>query len=209
MSELVPQPDTQKTSTEIQQPPPLRFPRAILSVSREEFDRRDPEHQPLQLTVKNGFTDDEGELSSDLHGSVFIITAAGNAASEPVNPTDTQTVLPSKDGWTSILNGDGMVYRLDFNQHPETNTCESACLLNRFLHTPSFFADRITSDSDPQNPYHKFEFLNWGLARISPSIGMSEQVSTAFLPMPFPGSETSRLLTTWDVGRPYEIDPLG
>lgn len=204
MSESVPQPNPQHNNTKEKQQTPLRFPRAILSVSREEFDGRDAEHQPLPLTVKKGLTDEEGELPSDLHGSVFIISAAGNAASKAVNLTDPHTVLPSKDGWTSILNGDGMVYRLDFNQNSETNTCESASLLNRFLHTPSFFADRMTSDSDT---YDKFKFLNWGLARISPSVGMSEQVSTAFLPMLFPGSETSRLLATWDVGRPYEIDP--
>ncbi|MDY6939805.1 MAG: carotenoid oxygenase family protein [Cyanobacteriota bacterium] len=207
MSTSVSQSNPQNTNADTNQQDSLRFPRAILSVSREEFDGRDAEHQPLSLAVKKGLTDEEGELPSDLHGSVFIISAAGNAASEPANSSDIHTVLPSKNGWTSILNGDGMVYRLDFNQNSETNTCESASLLNRFLHTPSFFADRITSDPNPHNPYSEFKFLNWGLARISPSLGMSEQVSTAFLPMPFPGSETSRLLATWDVGRPYEIDP--
>lgn len=43
------------------------FPRSILSVSREEFDR-------LPLTVKIGLTDRETELPPDLQGHVFIIS---------------------------------------------------------------------------------------------------------------------------------------
>ena len=186
---------------------PLRFPRAILSVSREEFYGQDEEHQPLTLTVKKGITDEEGELPSELHGSVFIIATAGNAASELVHPTNPYTVFPSKDGNTSLLNGDGMVYRIDFDSLPENKTVKKAFISNRLLKTPSFFADRIITKSHCQNYYHKFKFINFGLARISPYIGMSEQVSTALLAMPFPNQKTPRLLATWDVGRPYEIDP--
>lgn len=207
MSVTIPQSNASKTGTNTQQQPPLRFPKAILSVSREEFYGQDEEHQPLKLIIKKGLTDEVGELPSELHGSVFIIGSAGNTSSKAVESTNTHTVLPAQNGWTSILNGDGMVYRLDFDQNPETQTCESAHLSSRFLKTPSFFADQITNDSNPQNPYQDFKFINFGLARISPYLGMSEQVSTAFLPMPFLKQEHSRLLVTWDVGRPYEIDP--
>lgn len=185
----------------------LRFPKSILSVSREEFYGQDEAHHPLKLTIKKGLTHEICDLPQELLGSVFIIASAGNAASKLVSPNDSHTVLPSENGWTSILNGDGMVYRLDFLPNPEIPSYNSAYLSNRLLKTPSFFADRITSDSHERTDYGHFEFINFGLARISPYLGMSEQVSTAFLPMPFQDSKNSRLLVTWDVGRPYEIDP--
>lgn len=199
--------DSNQTKTQENTQQSLHFPKSILSVSREEFYGQDEAHHPLKLTVKKGLTDEVGELPSELHGSVFIIASAGNVTSKLASQTDSHTVLPSDNGWTSILNGDGMVYCLDFLSNPETQSCDSAYFSNRLLKTPSFFADRITSDSHPQNHYRDFDFLNFGLARISPYLGMSEQVSTAFLPMPFQHSENSRLLVTWDVGRPYEIDP--
>ncbi|MDY7013390.1 MAG: carotenoid oxygenase family protein, partial [Cyanobacteriota bacterium] len=211
MSQSVLQPQTPNTSTQTEQQEPPGFPKAILSVSREEFYGQDDAHQPLKLSIKKGLTNEVGHLPSELHGSVFIVAPAGNAASQSVNPVQNdareageQVVLPSKDGWTSLLNGDGMVYRLDFEPDPNTHNCE-AYLSNRLIKTPSYFADKITND--PNGNYGKFSFYNLGLARVSFYVGVSDQVNTAFLPIPFPGDSNTRLLATWDVGRPYEIDP--
>lgn len=196
------QANTQKDS-DSQQQQPLSFPRSIRSVSREEFN-----NQPMKLSVKKGLTENEGELPGDLDGSVFIIAAVGNVASKPVTSSETidpdKIIIPAEDGWTSMLNGDGMVYRLDFIKNQETK-CE-AHLFSRIIKTPSYFADQITHPNT-QNIYNKFRFYNIGLARVSPYLGVSNQVNTAFLPMPFSGNTNRRLLATWDVGRPYEIDP--
>ncbi|GET39728.1 hypothetical protein [Microseira wollei] len=183
-----------------QQQQPLRFPRSIQSVSREEFYK-----QPLQLSVKKGLSENKGQLPDELHGSVFIIAPVGNIASTPVTSSEEpdfgKTVEPTKDGWTSILNGNGMVYCLDFSQNPETQMCE-AYLSSRILKTPSYFADKITANPAPQNPYYQFRFYNAGLARVSPYLGVLNQVNTALLPMLFPGEKNMRLLATWDAGIP-------
>ncbi|MGB7442720.1 MAG: carotenoid oxygenase family protein [Coleofasciculaceae cyanobacterium] len=172
---------------------PIFFPKAILSVSREEFDPA----TPLKLTIKQGMTEDGTTLPEDLQGSVFIIAPVGSVESVPVEGEndDGKTVLPAEDGWTSLLNGDGMMYRLDFKEG-------QAMLSSRFVKTPSHYADKITHEK-----YPKLKFINLELARLSIAVGQSNQVNTAFLPMKFPGNTNERLLATWDAGRSYEIDP--
>ena len=46
-----------------------------------------------------------------------------------------------------------------------------------------------------------------GILRFSEKLGARNQLNTAFLPMKFSEEEGYRLLATWDIGRPYEIDP--
>lgn len=179
------------------------FPKAILSVNREEYyqepDDLHPEsHQlPLQLTIKKGKSDEPTTLPADLQGSVFIIAPVASIDAPPVNPEDRKVVLPAYDGWTSLLNGDGMIYRLDFNTGQAT-------LSSRFVNTPSHYADRITHN---EPAYNNLRFINLEVARTSLALGQANQINTAFLPLRYPGQTSDRLLVTWDAGRPYEIDP--
>lgn len=179
------------------------FPKAILSVNREEYyqepdDPHPDSHQlPLQLTIKKGKSDEETTLPYDLAGSVFIIAPVASIDAPTVNPEDRKVVLPAYDGWTSLLNGDGMIYRLDFNEGHAT-------LSSRFVNTPSHYADRITHD-EPE--YDRLRFINLEVARTSLALGQANQINTAFLPLRYPGQTSDRLLVTWDAGRPYEIDP--
>ena len=47
-----------------------------------------------------------------------------------------------------------------------------------------------------------------GITRTSLNkLGLRNQLNTAFLPFRLPDEASDRLLITWDVGRPYEIDP--
>ena len=176
------------------------LPKAIISFNRQEYLR-----SPLQLTVRKGRTKEEATLPTELEGAVFIVNATGSVSSTQVSISNNQEdiVLPTDDGWTSILNGDGQIQRLSFkNGQAEWSTA--------FVKTPSFYADRLVHQGkDSQNrPFPKLmRFWDFSIARISIMLGNCNQENTAFLPMKFPGQEKERLLSTWDIGRPYEIDP--
>ncbi len=108
------------------------FPRAILSVSRQECDR-------LPLTVKRGLSDDPGQLPDDLQGRLFVISPVGDLDSDTIG--ETPVVLPSANGWTPLFNGDGMVYRLDFDS-------PGASLSSKIVKTPCYYADRATGEQE-------------------------------------------------------------
>ncbi len=203
------------TTNNINRTTPPRSPKAVLSVSREEFYGQDSDHQPLQLVVKEGMSDRECSLPDDLQGHVFIVGAVGCVASPKCEDSPT-VVQPSKDGWTSILNGEGAIYRLDFHQTPATSVqadpqVESgkAWMAMRIVKTPDYYADTALFTNPKyreSESYSRFEFRSFGITRLSLGLGVRNYLNTAFLPMKFSnGSE--RLLVTWDAGRPYEIDP--
>lgn len=182
------------------------FPASVLSVSREEFGRKednpDAQGDPLKLKVK------DGTLPLDLQGHVFIIGATGSVdSSSTITLNGNSAVLPSDDGTTPLYNGDGMVYRVDFDQ------LETGVFLStRLVKTPCYYADVATNKCkqyqgsvNPKKP--DLRFKNLGITRVSGPLGTRNQLNTAFLPMKFSEQENTRLLATWDVGRPYEIDP--
>ena len=167
------------------------FPRSILSVSREEFglkeDNPDTQQPPLELIVK------AGKLPADISGHVFIVGTVGsyNSKARP----NSSIVNPSSDGFTPMFNGDGMIYRLDFDG------VSQARLTTRIVKAPCYYADIATSKVATD-----CKFDNRGITRMSNKLGIRNQLNTAFLPMSFTG-DSDRLLVTWDIGRPYEIDP--
>ncbi len=172
------------------------LPKSLLSTSRAEFydaDGRKPEERSLTLTVKAKLTDDITTLPDDLIGSLFIVAPVGSLDSPKVDKS--QTVLPTKSGWMHLLNGDGMVYRVDFSPN-------EVKFSSRFMETVSCHADRITQKSNSV-----LKFLDFGLARISFYLGNCNQSNTAFLPVPTSSGEADKLVVTWDMGRPMEIDP--
>lgn len=193
-------------TTPSQSDPHKTFPASVLSVSRHELgkteDNSDAKNEPLILTEKDGKI-----LPSDLQGHAFIIGATGSIDS-PLKDVASNTVLPSKDGTTPLYNGDGMVYRIDFN-----NLTQTAQLSSRRVKTPCYYADVATnhcekyqgSEGNPKST--DLRFKNLGITRVSGPLGTRNQLNTAFLPLKFSEAEHERLLVTWDVGRPYEIDP--
>ncbi len=178
-----------------------RFPRAFMSVSREELS-------DVLLTIKDSEGND-ATLPQDLQGHIFINSFAGTVASQaPENRSPhaipKATVMPGGGGSTALFNGDGMVYRIDFHQVPSKLETEGkARLTSRLIKTPAFFADQITHNNEK---YEDFQFYNIGISRIS-LLGSCNQLNTALLPVKFSSDAPSRLLVTNDASRPYEIDP--
>ncbi|MEB3233576.1 MAG: carotenoid oxygenase family protein [Leptolyngbyaceae bacterium] len=152
------------------------LPPAILTASRDELT-----DVPLDIL--------EGSLPTEIYGHCFVVAPVGSVDSGG---------LPYSDG-SPIFNGDGMVYRIDFDQ-PGVAT-----ITTRLAKTPCFYADRATQ-ANPQ--YANLQFQNHGLARFSLSLGIRNQLNTALRPFRTEENEGNRLLLTYDAGRPYEIDPV-
>lgn len=192
------------------------FPRAILSVSREEFYGQDCDraaspsenHEPLELTIRDGKTGEETQLPENLQGHLFIVAPAGSVDSPRVSKSQPETVTPSKNGWIPVLNGDGMVYRLDFHKTPQKEVAGKAWLATRLVKTPSYYVGRVLHDCPDRYPNLSkgLQFSTWGIARLSIGFGARNQNNTSLLPMKFSG-QSERLLVTEDIGRPWEIDP--
>src|SRR4028118_1613024 len=166
-----------------------RFPQAMLSVSREEFDA-------LQLTVKQGLTEISTELPKDLTGYVFIVGPAGSVDS-PKNPHFPQIVYPSKNGWNPLYNGDGMLYRIGFENG-------KAHLKTRIAKPLSYWADKYTYEKSKDA---NLGFKDFGIARASLALGVTSQLSVTLTPFKKYQADPYRLLITVDMGRSYEVDP--
>lgn len=178
-----------------------RFPRAFMSVSREELSH-------VSLTIKDAAGNDAA-LPLDLQGHVFINSFAGTAASpppddQPAGAIPEATVMPAASGITALFDGDGMVFRLDFHQAPgQSRKTGKGLLTSRLIKPPAFFADKITQE----NPKYKdFEFLDMGISRVS-ILGACNQLNTALVKVLVSQTSPPRLLVTNDAARPYEIDP--
>jgi len=201
---------------------PPNFPKAILSTSREEYCEGG-HRPPLELSVKVLADDGSyqpGELPEDLYGHVFIVGPVGAFDSPTVSPDTPHIVRPSRNGWTSLFNGDGKIYRIDFHQTPDPSQGEAglqtapgkAWLAARIAKPPCYYVDRALYQSwsgegeDPYKHLRSSRFHTLGLARFSLLFGSRNYLNTALLAMPFPNGQ-ERLLVTWDVGRPYEVDP--
>jgi len=172
---------------------PSSFPQTIVTVSREEFV------DAIPLTIRDG-QGNPTKLPIDLKGHLYVVSPAGSPDSSTLKEDD-QVVWVTKDGWTPIFNGDGLVYRVSFEQ-------DTANLKTNLLKPPCYYADLATSNQANGNYYQDLAFENLGISRISLNrLGSRNQLNTAFLPFKLPDESSDRLLVTWDVGRPYEIDP--
>lgn len=170
-----------------------RFPQTIVAVSREELI------EPEELTIRDS-SGNEATLPDDLHGHYLVVGPAGSPDSSAVEGNK-DVVWVSKDGWTPLYNGDGLIYRFSFDKG-------KAHLKTRFVKPPCYYADHATADESKNKDYQGLEFQNLGIARTSINkLGLRNQVNTAFVPFRLPDEESDRLLVTWDIGRPYEIDP--
>ncbi|RUR80210.1 hypothetical protein PCC6912_30700 [Chlorogloeopsis fritschii PCC 6912] len=154
-----------------------KVPQSIMDANRDELP---------DLTMQIV----EGNLPHDLQGYVFLVAPAGTVDSQG---------LPYKNGNT-CLNGDGMIYRLDFNQTGEVR------LKRRLAKPPDYAADENTQNIPMPLLRELLRFRNHGLIRFSVLLGSRNELNTGFLPMKFLGESNERLLITYDAGRPYEID---
>lgn len=94
-------------------------------------------------------------------------------------------------GERSAVNGDGMIYRLSFQEGRAT-------LKTAIAKTPCYYADLASQSLEA---YKDLEFRDGGVARLNLILGNRNQLNTAFL------KTNQRLFVTYDAGRPYSIDP--
>lgn len=127
------------------------FPRSVLSASRSEFGE-EHETQEAKQPALNLLVKDDQKIPEDLQGHVFIIGPVGSVTS-PSQP-GTEIVFPASDGSTALYNGDGMVYRLDFNDISAGVKFSSA-----LMKTPCYYADLATFNNK------KIKFQNLGIVR--------------------------------------------
>lgn len=153
----------------------IKFPLAVTTIDRNEYDC-------LQFNVR------EGHLPKDLYGHVFIAVPAG-------------TFNWDEQPGCFHLNGDGMIYRLDFNP-----SSRSATFKTKLVKPPDYYDDLNSSQKCVK--WQKINrFKNHGLMRFSLFYGFRDQLNTAFLPLKFKADNRKRLLVTYDAGCPYEINP--
>lgn len=146
-----------------------------------------------------------GSLPEDIYGHMFFITQVGNVNSGglPIPKNHPDGAL-NKEYGSPVMNGDGYVYRLDFNQPGK------AVLKGRLFKTPCYYADEATkygSVVDNEGDYAGWGFHNMGIARLSYELGMRNEVNTAIIPARFDGDQHTRFFATYDVGRPFEFNP--
>lgn len=172
-------------------PQPPVFPPSALHPSRDE-------HEDLPLKVfagappSGGGDEPPGTLPPDLHGHVFFTSPVGW-------PPD---VVPPMKNRPSVINGDGMCFRVDFGGG-------SASLTSKIVRGPDYYADASTAGGSCWRwPLAKFR--NFGLLRGSLRLGTRSFGNTALTPMPDAsgGGGPTRLMACYDAGRPFEIDPL-
>jgi len=130
----------------------------------------------------------DGALPADLRGHLFVVAPAGTVAwgGRP------------RRGQPPLLNGDGMICRVDVAAGAARATC-------RLARPPCQLADELTHGAS--FPLSLLQFVDAGIARLSPLVGARDFLNTAFVPLAQPGQPT-RLLVTYDAGRPYELDPM-
>ena len=195
MSQAPVEPSVNISPTNPQVPLPSRFPQTVVTTNRKEY------LEPISLNIRNA-QDEPATLPEDLQGHYFLVSPVGTPSSSRVstNPGE-EVVWVSKDGWTALYNGDGMVYRLSFDGG-------HANLKTRLMKAPCYYADVATSDPANSDDYRSLRFANLGISRAAiNTLGIRNQLNTAFVPFKLPDEDSERLLVTWDVGRPYEIDP--
>ncbi len=126
-----------------------------------------------------------GELPADLWGYAFFAC--------PLPPVTTFSPEQYARGDRMVLNGDGMLYRLGFEQG-------QAILKTRMMKTPCYYAD-LAAQLVPKFDKIGYRFLDGGMVRHSLFLGTRNQMNTAFV------ATKEHLLVTFDAARPHIIDP--
>ncbi|HAS40384.1 MAG TPA: hypothetical protein DCS93_07895 [Microscillaceae bacterium] len=165
--------------------------KGIVSAHRDPVD--------LELEVLSG------TLPEDIYGHMFFITQVGtvNSGGLPIPQTYPDGSL-NKEYGSPVMNGDGYVYRVDFDQ------AGKVMLKGRLLKTPCYYADEATKHGSPvssEGEYKGWGFHNMGISRLSYELGMRNEVNTAVIPAKFDGDQNARFFATYDVGRPFEFNP--
>ncbi|WP_373520096.1 carotenoid oxygenase family protein [Aquiflexum sp.] len=158
----------------------------LLTTSREEFEAE------LQIL--------EGTLPDDIFGAFYVSLPVGS-----VNSGGLPFVSKNPDGsrnaehGSPIMNGDGMVILVDLNHEP------APLVKTKLMKTPCYYADEATKWGTKHHGLMGFH--NMGITRMSMVFGARNELNTATVPVRFKGQNNSSILATYDVGRPFMLDP--
>lgn len=167
-------------------------------MSRREFPSASAQEIDVELQVL------DGAIPVDWHGYVFINSACGTVNSNglPHKKFRADGITLNEEFGTPLIAGDGVVIRIDM-QVPGKVKVKTG-----LMKPPCYYADLATSESqDPTDQYKDLRFRNIGLGRRSLKLGTRNQLSTAVTPIKMGAGEPTRLLATFDAGRPFEFDP--
>jgi carotenoid cleavage dioxygenase-like enzyme len=160
--------------------------RKLLTTSRRELD--------VELNIL------EGQIPDDIHGHFFVVYPVGNVNSAlPISETmpDGST---NPDYGSPLMNGDGMVMRIDFDQKGKVG------VKSRLMKTADYYADEGSKFGTEF--YKSLGFVNHGIVRMSRILGARNEANTAVVPVQFKNQEHPSLLITYDCGRPCFLDPV-
>lgn len=168
-------------------PPNQPLERPFTSSSRQEID--------LSLRVL------AGKIPTDLHGHVYLNSPCGTVNSTTPFPKYLPNGQINGEWGDMLFNGDAMLFRFDLDQ-PGTVSVKSA-----ILRTPCFWADEATKYGTSYYDQHLY-FKSMGIGRTSLKLGVRNQVNTALTLFRFADDQPTRVTANFDVGRPFELDPV-
>lgn len=162
-------------------------------------------YYPLNYATRN--EDDlelqvvEGELPADLQGHVFVNSPAGTVNHTTPPPPEWPDGRTCQEYGASILNGDAMLYRFDFDKPGK------ARMKNRLLKSVCYFADEATryGTEHYKNGLH---YNSFGMARAHKDLGTRNQLNTAMNQIKFSDEGPIHLTANFDAGRHYLVDPV-
>ncbi len=161
-----------------------------------------PEDRILLMTNRNEVSGQldifEGTIPNDLHGVFYSVYPAGSVNSRGLPFPEQINGTYNKEYGTPIMNGDGMIISVRFNG------TQAPVFTSSLMKTPCYFADLHSRQGT--NEYGFFGFENFGITRMSLFMGSRNLLNTAAIPVKFSDSNPF-LLATYDVGRPFIMDP--
>jgi carotenoid cleavage dioxygenase-like enzyme len=149
----------------------------------------------------------DGILPADLHGIFYVVYPVGSVNSGGLPFPETINGSYNSEYASPLMNGDGMILSISFDGS------QAPAIKSRLIKPPCFFADYNTRDASPASSkkggtdLSNFKFLNFGISRMSMFLGARNLLNTAVIPVRFNDSDPF-LLSTYDVGRPFIMDPL-
>lgn len=174
------------------------------SRSKNSGSAINPAKEPLLKTSREEFEGTlnviEGTLPKDIHGALHVSFPVGSVNSGGLPfPEKNADGTHNPEYGTPIMNGDGFLIQVDFTNSsvPRVKT--------KLMKTPCFYADEATKAGTEHHGLMGFH--NMGITRMSMVLGGRNQLNTATQPVKFKNQKHGSLLATYDVGRPYILDP--
>ncbi len=144
----------------------------------------------------------DGEFPADMLGTVYMVYQIGSVNSDGLPyPKFLPDGSLNHEYGSPIMSGDGMVLKIDLTDQPTIKT--------RIMKTPSYYADWNTrlGTEESHKDFDLLQFKNFGISRFSLMLGVRNPLNTAVTPARF-GDTNPTLVSAYDVGRPYILDPV-